>query len=52
VVINPYKLTLLLTASRDKAFLLKPIQAYSRHCTLKYIAYTWLTAAYTNIGTQ
>src|SRR6218665_2415434 len=33
VVINPYKLTLRLTASRDKAFLVKSIQDYSRHCT-------------------
>src|SRR6218665_243705 len=54
VVINPYKLTLLLTASKEKAFLVKSIQAYSRYGrpTLKSIAYTWLTAAYTNTGTQ
>jgi len=52
VVINPYKLALLLTASRNKAFLAKSIQAYSRHSTLKSIVYTKLTAAYRNIGTQ
>ena len=49
VVINPYKLALLY---RDKAFLDKSIQAYSRHCTLKSIVYTRLTAAYRNMGTQ
>ena len=35
-VINPYKLALLLTDSRDKAFLVKSIQAYSRHCTVRW----------------
>src|SRR6218665_2343120 len=47
VVINPYKLALLLTASREKAFLVKSIQAYLRHCwpALKSIVYTRLTAA-------
>src|SRR6218665_1108824 len=46
VVINPYKLALLLAASRDEPFLVKSIQAYSKHCrsTLKSIAYTRLTA--------
>src|SRR6218665_688528 len=43
MVINPYKFALLLTASRDKAFLVKSIQAYSKHCTLKSIVYTRLT---------
>src|SRR6218665_3257550 len=54
VVINPYKLALLLTASRGKAFLVKSNQAYSRHCrpTLKSIVYTRLTATYRNMGTQ
>jgi len=49
MVINPYKLALFLTASRDKAFLVKSIQAYSRHSTLRSIVYTILTAEY---GTQ
>jgi len=35
---------MLLTASRDKAFLVKSIQVYSKHCTLKSIVYTRLTA--------
>src|SRR6218665_197576 len=52
LVVNPYKLALLLTASRDKTFLVKSIQACSRHCTLKSIVYTRLTAAYRNLGIQ
>ena len=48
--INPYKLTLLLTASWDKAFLVKSIQVYSRHFTLKSIVCTRLTIAYRNIN--
>src|SRR6218665_3261181 len=43
--INPYKLALLLTASRDKAFLVKSIQAYSRHCTLKSMVYIYIYEA-------
>jgi len=41
MVINSYKLVLLLTVSRDKAFLFKSIQAYSRHCTLDSIVYMY-----------
>jgi|SRR6218665_2039025 len=54
MVINPDKLALLLTASRDKAFLVKSIQAYSRHSrpTLKSIVYTRLMAACRNMGAQ